>query len=71
LASGVHLGFAARGIDNMQTSGEMQNLAVHIRELETENFETLILEIWRRFTERHIEMERNRSGYEIDGWTSP
>jgi len=55
----------------MQTSGEMQNLAVHIRELETENFETLILEIWRRFTERHIEMERNRSGYEIDGWTSP
>ena len=52
-------------------SGDIQNLAVHIGELETENFETLIHEIWRRFTEQHIEMERNRSGYEIDGWTNP
>ena len=52
-------------------SGDIQNLAVHIGELETENFETLIREIWRRFTEQHIEMERNRSGYEIDGWTNP
>jgi hypothetical protein len=41
-----------------------------IREQEPENFKALIHEIWHRFTEQHIEMERSRSGYQIDASTN-
>jgi hypothetical protein len=52
-------------------NGDAQNSAVHTREQETEKFETLIHEIWRRFTEQHVEMRRSRGGYQIDASTNP
>jgi hypothetical protein len=51
--------------------GDSQNPAVSIRVQEPENFKVLIHEIWRRFTEQHIEMRRSRSGYQIDALTNP
>ena len=40
--------------------------AVHILEQETGDFKALIDEIWCRFTERVIEMQRRSSGFQID-----
>jgi hypothetical protein len=51
-------------------NGDEQNLAVHIREQETENFKALIQEIWCRFTAEHIEMRRSRGGFQIDDLTN-
>jgi hypothetical protein len=50
--------------------GDEQNPVVHIREQETENFRALIHKIWRRFTEGPIEMQRSRSGFQIDASTN-
>ena len=51
--------------------GDSQNPAVSIRVQEPENFKVLIHEIWRRFTEQHIEMRRRPSGFEVDASTTP
>jgi hypothetical protein len=51
-------------------NGDDQKSAVHIREQETESFNALIHEIWRRFTEEPIKMRRSRSGFQIDDSTN-
>jgi hypothetical protein len=51
-------------------NGAEQNSAVHIREQETEKFNALIHEIWRRFTEEPIKMRHSRSGFQIDDSTN-
>ena len=50
--------------------GDDRNSAVHIREQKTENFNALIHEIWRRFTQEPIKMRRSRSGFQIDDSTN-
>ena len=52
-------------------NGDAQNSAIHTREQETEKLATLIHEIWRRFTEQHVEMRRSHGGYQIDASTNP
>jgi|HubBroStandDraft_6_1064221.scaffolds.fasta_scaffold228971_2 hypothetical protein len=51
-------------------NGDDQNSAVQIREEETENFNVLLHEIWRRFTEKPIKMRRSRCGFKIDDSTN-
>ncbi len=55
----------------LSESGDVQNTVIHIREQETENYNALVQEIWRRFANEPIEMRRSRIGSQLNATTNP